>query len=36
VVAVLVDTTDARKCPAGTVDSLVHITNREVLCLGIP
>ncbi len=36
VVAVLDDTVDSRKCPRGTIQSLVHISSREVLCLGLP
>lgn len=36
VIAVLPDSVDARKCPTGTVESLVHITSREVVCLGLP
>lgn len=36
VVAVLDGTVDARKCPRGTIESLVHVSSREVLCLGLP
>lgn len=36
VVAVLDDTVDFRRCPRGTLESLVHIASREVLCLGLP
>ena len=36
VVAVLDDTVDSRQCPRGTIESLVHFSSREVLCLGLP
>ena len=36
VVAVLTDTVDARQMPAGTIESLVHFIQHEVLCLGLP
>jgi hypothetical protein len=36
VIAVLAQTVDDGGCPAGTVSSLVHVANREVLCLGLP
>ena len=36
VVAVLDGTVDARQCPRGTIESLVHFTSHEVLCLGLP
>jgi hypothetical protein len=36
VLAVLPSTVDVRGCPAGTISSLVHVTSREVLCLGLP
>lgn len=36
VLAVLDNTVDSRKCPRGTIESLVHVSAREVLCLGLP
>jgi hypothetical protein len=36
VVAVLPNTVDVRGCPTGTITSLVHVIDREVLCLGLP
>jgi hypothetical protein len=36
VTAVLRNSITARDCPAGTKDSLVHLHNSEVLCLGRP
>jgi len=36
VLAVLSGTLDAGKCPTGTLDSLVHISSNEVVCLGMP
>ncbi|MET0965244.1 MAG: hypothetical protein ABWZ02_02540 [Nakamurella sp.] len=36
VVAVLPNTVDVRGCPTGTITSLVHVDDREVLCLGLP
>jgi len=36
VIAVLSDTVSARGCPAGTLDTLVHRADREVVCLGMP
>ena len=36
VIAVLAQTVDDGGCPAGTISSLVHVANREVLCLGLP
>ncbi len=36
VVAVLPRTIDVRRCPTGTISSLVHVTTPEVLCLGLP
>lgn len=36
VIAVLSGTIDAAVCPTGTIESLVHVTGREVLCLGLP
>jgi hypothetical protein len=36
VLAVLSGTLDAGRCPGGTLDSLVHISSNEVVCLGMP
>ncbi len=36
VIAVLSDTVSAQGCPAGTLDTLVHRADREVVCLGMP
>lgn len=36
VIAVLAGTVDAGECPAGTLQSLVHVPDREVICLGMP
>lgn len=36
VIAVLTDTLSTRGCPAGTLDTLVHRSDREVVCLGMP
>lgn len=36
VIAVLVDTVDTQDCPTGTLQSLVHLADREVVCLGMP
>jgi hypothetical protein len=36
VVAVLPNTVDVRGCPTGTITSLVHVADRQVLCLGLP
>jgi hypothetical protein len=36
VIAVLSGTLDAGKCPAGTLESLVHVASNEVVCLGLP
>lgn len=36
VIAVLVGTVDVRDCPNGTLQSLVHLPDREVVCLGMP
>ena len=36
VIGVLRSTTDPANCPKGTVETLVHTTTREVLCLGLP
>ena len=36
VIGVLRSTTDPGNCPKGTVETLVHTTTREVLCLGLP
>jgi len=36
VIAVLTDTVSARGCPPGTLETLVHRDNREVVCLGMP
>ena len=36
VVAVLPNTVDVRGCPKGTITSLVHTSDRQVLCLGLP
>jgi hypothetical protein len=36
VIAVLADTVSSRACPAGTLETLVHRDNREVVCLGMP
>jgi hypothetical protein len=36
VIAVLSGTLDAGNCPAGTLESLVHVASNEVVCLGLP
>jgi hypothetical protein len=36
VIGVLRSTTDPGNCPKGTIETLVHTTTREVLCLGLP
>jgi hypothetical protein len=36
VLAVLTGTLDARNCPTGTLESLVHISGNEEVCLGMP
>jgi hypothetical protein len=36
VIAVLSDTVSSRNCPAGTLQTLVHLDAREVVCLGMP
>ena len=36
VLAVLADTLNVQGCPAGTLQSLVHLADREVVCLGMP
>ena len=36
VLAVLPRTVDVRRCPTGTITTLVHVTVPEVLCLGLP
>jgi hypothetical protein len=36
VIAVLSDTISTRGCPAGTLETLVHRADREVICLGMP
>lgn len=36
VIAVLSDTISGRGCPAGTLETLVHRSDREVVCLGMP
>ena len=36
VLAVLPDTINAANCPSGTLESLVHISSNEVVCLGMP
>lgn len=36
VIAVLADTVDSSDCPTGTLQSLVHLPDREVVCLGMP
>jgi hypothetical protein len=36
VIAVLSDTVSARGCPAGTLETLVHRADRQVVCLGMP
>jgi hypothetical protein len=36
VIAVLSDTVSPRGCPAGTLETLVHRADREVVCLGMP
>lgn len=36
VLAVLSDTVSTRGCPAGTLETLVHRADREVVCLGMP
>lgn len=36
VIAVLGDTVSAQGCPAGTLETLVHRADREVICLGMP
>ena len=36
VLAVLTGTVDAGHCPSGTLESLVHISSNEVVCLGMP
>jgi hypothetical protein len=36
VIAVLSDTTSTRGCPSGTLETLIHRADREVVCLGMP
>ena len=36
VIAVLPGTVQPRDCPTGTLQSLVHVADREVICLGMP
>ncbi|MET0865642.1 MAG: hypothetical protein ABWZ98_15030 [Nakamurella sp.] len=36
VIALLPSTVDVRGCPTGTITTLVHAADREVLCLGLP
>jgi hypothetical protein len=36
VIAVLSDTVSSRDCPSGTLHTLVHRDDREVICLGLP
>jgi hypothetical protein len=36
VLAVLPGTLDTGRCPGGTLESLVHISSNEVVCLGMP
>jgi hypothetical protein len=36
VIAVVAGTVDEQDCPIGTLQSLVHLADREVVCLGMP
>ncbi|HEY5878522.1 MAG TPA: hypothetical protein VIU11_06415, partial [Nakamurella sp.] len=36
VIAVLTDTVRTSECPPGTLETLVHRDDREVVCLGMP